>query len=1019
MRLSRFFIENYHFTLVFFLIMMVIGTYSFFTMPRMEDPVVYISGGSVIVIYPGASPLDMEQMVALPIEETVNEMDDIRRISTSLRDGVATVSVEFEHGTNPRDKYNEMVMKINEAEGRLPDNITSIETVQWTSTDVSVMQLAFVSETADYTEMERAAELLRKQIETVWGVRKVELHAIPETELRVSLDMEKMATHNISSEQVIKAIQSSNVNIPGGSINAGGLTFGLRTSGSYESPDQLRRTIVGSYMGRTVYLENIADVHFTTADNLYNARYNGKRAVFLSVQQQEKMNVFRITGEIKQKTEKFAESYGEDDIQIVSVFDQSVNVDRRINSFLKNLFQGILLVGIVILLTMGFRSSLIVILAIPLSVVTGLGVVDISGFALEQVSVAALVVALGLLVDNSIVLTDNVNRWIEKGKNAKEAAIEGVSEIGWPVISATFTTFLAFIPIILLQDKAGDYIRSLPVTIIATLGFSLIITLSLSPLLASYLFRKKSRGRGRFRLFNKLLNWIISKPYKSVLKFALTNRLFILFSALLLLAVSYIVFGFVGVSFFPKAETPQLMIRVEMPEGSSLDKTDNAARWVESVLDTIPLVSHYATNVGKGNPRIYYNIFTRPYSRNFAEIYTELKRYDVNEYEKFIEDLRRAFASYPGASLTVKEFEQGVPMEAPVEIFVTGQNVDVLRKISGDVELMLLAQEGAVNIENRLDKTQTDLHFVINRDKAGVLGVPLYEIDRTVRMAVSGLTVSHFRDSEGKEYGIVLRKPQGDSIRAEDLGSIIVTSLEGKHIYMDQLATLEFRTSPSLVSRYNMQRNAAVLADIRRGFTLDDVLGPVMEQLEKYPFPQGYGYHISGELESRRETFGGMKRAILITIISIFGVLVFQFRSFIQPLIIFSAFPLAAVGSVWMLFATGYTFSFTAFIGLISLAGIVINNSIILVDYTNRLIKQGMDKDEAIREAGATRFTPILLTSVTTIGGLLPLTLQGGTLWAPMGWTIIGGLITSTFLTLIVVPVLYKTYGGNNGSQTV
>ncbi len=988
------------------------GLISFFTMTRMENPAMYISGGSVVVIYPGASPADMENLVAIPIEQGVNELDDIRKINTTIREGIATISVEFEHGTDAKEKYNELVSAINAV--TLPGDIYSVEFIQWTSTDVAIMQLALVSDELEFSELERVAEGLKRRIETVRGVKKVELHAIPAQQLKVFIDMEKMAAMNISAHDVTGAIQSNNANIPGGILAMNGRSFGVRTSGSFSNIDELKRTVAGSYMGQLVYLENIAEVAFGYEKNNYLARFNGETAVYLSVQQKEDIDIFDVVKGIDRQMQLYRNSL-DGRVELVKVFDQSETVDRRINGFMNNLYQGIFLVGLITFLAIGIKSSIIVIMAIPLSVIIGLGIVDLSGFALEQISIAALVVALGLLVDNSIVMVENLNRYLKMGYPARDSALRSVSEIGWPVITATTTTLLAFIPIILLPDKAGDFIRSLPVTIIATLTVSLFITLTLSPFVASLIFRKgiTRQRQTRWRIFERLSDRIISGPYDRFLRLALKWEIMSLLTVIVLLAVSAYAFRYVGISFFPKAETPQMMIQIEFPEGTDIERTNQAALWVESILDTIPLIKLYSSNIGKGNPRIYYNHFARQFARNFAEIYVELQEYNRREFGNLVEQLRTVFRTYPGARITVREFEQGVPIEAPVAIYILGDQVDILTIISRDIEDILNSQPGSVNVENILDKSQTDLFFNINREKAGILGVPVHEIDRTIRLAVNGLTVSEFRDNEGRDYDIVMILPGSEQISVNDLDKIFVTSLAGRHVPLRQLASLEFITEPSLISRFNMQRNAAVLSDIRSGYNLDDVMNPLLLQLDEYSFPEGYSYYVAGELENRRETFGGMRRAVLITIILIFGVLVFQFRSFTQPLIIFSALPLAVIGSVWMLLITGNTFSFTAFIGLISLIGIVVNNSIILVDFTNKLRNDGAALDEALIKAGKIRFLPIVLTSLTTIGGLLPLTLAGGTLWAPMGWTIIGGLLASTFLTLVLVPVLYKLLSRN------
>jgi multidrug efflux pump subunit AcrB len=421
-------------------------------------------------------------------------------------------------------------------------------------------------------------------------------------------------------------------------------------------------------------------------------------------------------------------------------------------------------------------------------------------------------------------------------------------------------------------------------------------------------------------------------------------------------------------------------------------------------------VKYYASNVGHGNPRIYYNVMSKNYLKNYGDIFVFLEEYDIEKYDNLISQLRKTFNNFPGAKINIKEFEQGVPIAAPIMIYIEGDNIDELRKIASDVEKFIENEKGTINIDNELAKSRTDLFININKEKANLFGVPIHEIDKTIRAAITGMNISKFRDKDGEEFNIVMRLPFEDKIKMSDFDKIYVKSMSGKLIPLRQLASIEFKKAPSLITRYNLSRTALITADLEKGTNLDEIMEPVIQKLNQYPFPNGYTYRISGELESRDEAFGGMKIAMIIALISIFAVLVLQFKSFSQPLIIFAAIPLALIGSIWALFITGNTFSFTALIGLLSLIGIVINNSIILVDYTNKLRDSGKSIIEALKIAGETRFTPIILTTLTTIGGLLPLTLRGGTMWAPMGWTIIGGLLVSTMLTLIIVPVLYNLF---------
>ncbi len=1038
MRLPRYAIDNSSFVWMAVIFMTIIGIRAFMTMPRTENPEVTVPGSSIIVLMPGASSMDLEKMVALPVEEALNELEDIHMISSEVRDGLAVVAVEFEYNTDADEKYDEVVQKVNSIRNSLPEEIHQLDMWQWSITDMNMMQLALISPTASYAAMEETAEVLRERIEKIRSVRKVTYYGLPDQEIYIHLDFEKMAMASTSMDHIIRAIESNNVNIPGGEIKLGPTSLSVKSSGSFQDLDEIRNCVVNSNSGRLIYLRDLARVEYGYEKQNHLTRYGSgkmagdrvsaldgaRRAIFIGISQKEGLNVLATAEEVTPVVEAFKDELPAD-MELEVVFNQPTTVRNRINGFVNNLLQGMLLVFLVIFISLGFRSSLLVAIAIPLSLSIGLGFLDFAGFGLQQISIAGLVVVLGMLVDNSIVMVENINRFIQQGHNRRDASIKAASEIGWPVISATLTTILAFVPIAAMPDQAGEFIKSLPVTIMITLTVSLVIALTFTPVITSSMFRERGEVPSRARGVGRLLKWIIEKPFRATLNLALKRPLVTLLLALIYLAVSSWMFRSVGISFFPKAQQPNLMIQATMPEGTNLDRTDQVARYMESVLDTMPEVRYYATNVGHGNPRIYYNVFPRRYDSRFAEIYVELDSYDPELFPGILDRLRSEFDTDPGVRIRVKEFEQGPPFEAPVQIYLNGEDLEVLRQISGEVEGIIREQPGAFNIENQFVKTNTELHFEINKEKANMLGVPVIEIDRTIRTAVTGIGISKFRDKSGEEYNIVMKMDHGGEFSVEDLDEIYVSSLSGKQIQMKHFVDLSLRQVPSSISRFDMERTAEILADVRAGFTLDEVMDPIMEKLEQYPMPTGYRYHIGGELESRSDSFEGMTNAILIAIVSIFSVLVLQFRSFKQPIIVFLAIPFAFTGMIWALLITGNTFSFLAFVGLTSLVGIVVNNSIILVDYINVLRKRGEPFEKALKVAAETRLTPIVLTALTTIGGLLPLTVRGGSMWAPMGWTIIGGLTVSTLLILIIVPVTYKllerrkaNQAGSSGAQT-
>jgi multidrug efflux pump subunit AcrB len=1020
MTLSKWAIENASFTGIVLVLLTLLGAVSFWTMPRSEDPQFETGTVNVTAVYPGASPEDIESLVVDPIEEAVGELEDVDRIESTIQDGVATTSLNFLASVDPDDALADVRRAVSEVRGEVPDGVQRLTVDKFSTTDVTIYQLALVSESAPYTTLESAAERLERRLERVTGVKQAETWAYPEQEVQVALNLERVRETGLSLDRVAGAIRGEAQNLPGGNLDVGTRRFNVQTTGDYASLDELRATVVGQEGNSVVRLGDVASVRQRPAEVTHRARFNGSRAVFVTVEQRGGANIFRVLDQVKEERAAFAETLPAG-VQLETVFDQSESVANRVDGFFGNLLQGILLVGGVVLLALGWRASGIVMTAIPLSILIAIYVLDLTGFGLQQISIVGLVIALGLLVDDAIVITENVARYRRKGHAALTAALRGTEEVGWAVISTSLTSVLAFLPIALVQSGSGDFIRSMPLTVIFALGASLAVTLTLTPLLAARALGGAGRDDsddtspppdgasatdrqvGSTSWFMRRLQSVVAGPYRRGLRWALGRRWGVVGVAVAALGGSAALFPLIGVSFFPDAEKPQFLVSVTTPEGATLGKTDRAVRRVERWLADRNDVRRYAANVGRDNPLVYYNVIPRREKSTVGQVFVEAE--SAAAVPAIATDLEAAFADVPAARYETEIFKNGPPVEAPVAIKVIGPELGELRRLAGRVEDLMRTTDGTMNVDNPLSATKTDLRVAVDRGQAGMHGVPFAAVDRTVRMAVAGLPVATYRDPEGEERDVVLGLP-GDP-QVSDLERLTVSSASGAQVPLRQVATVTLEREVARIDHFDTERAVTITADVRPGASAVAVTQAVVQRLDDTTLPSGYRTFVGGELEAQEDSFASLLPALLGAVFGILAVLVLQFNSLRQPIIILTAIPLSVIGAFPALLLTGYTFSFTAFVGFTSLAGIVVNNSTILVDYANQLREQGRSILGAAMEAGKTRFAPILLTTLTTIGGLLPLTLTGSSLWSPLGWVIIGGLLVSTVLTLVVVPVLY------------
>ncbi|HUX96831.1 MAG TPA: efflux RND transporter permease subunit [Bacteroidales bacterium] len=1004
MKISESAVKNYQFTIVIFLLLVALGIYSFHNIPQAEDPEFPISIFPVIAIYPGASPSDIEQLVVDKVEESLNELEDIVRIKSEIKDGVAVIVIEFSSDTDPDKKYDEILRQINAIRDDLPRDLYSIETLKIQAGNTNIIQSALVSETAGYNELRNFAEELKDEITSLPGIRKSEVVACPDRELEVAINLPKLSHLHISVTQVIGAIQSENANIPGGSVEIGPKKLNVKTTGNYKSLEEVKRTVVGSDMGQLVYLGDVADVGWKDEEARYYGRYNGKDAVFIIASMKKGQNIHEIRNSIYDLFDSFEKKLT-GGIKLERGFDQSENVKSKLGRLEKDFLFAFLLV-LITLLPLGFRASGIVMISIPLSLFIGITGLFLIGFSINQLTIVGAVISLGLLVDDSIVVVENISRWIRGGSSPFDAAVKATGQIGPAVIGCTATLIFAFLPLMFLPGMAGKYMRSLPTSVTFIVIGSLFVAMTIIPFISSLVLKGNVDPRGNRVL--RVLNKAIDFTYGRALHWSLKNPVITVILAGLFFLSSLFLVNVIGFSLFPKAGLPQFLITIETPRGSNIGETDRVVNHVEGILSLRPEVRYYMSNIGKGNPMIFYNSFQKSEQSTMGEILCEVNIRSQPEIEEFINSLRDTLDQYITARIYVKEFENGMPVDNAIAMRLVGDNLDSIKVYSDRIEGIFRNSDGTDYIKNPLSQSLTDIRVVVNSEKAGMFGVPAVEIDRTVRLGLAGITAGQFRDADGQEYSINVRLPHNNANTVSSLDDIYVSSLTGSQIPLSQLARIEFENSPTLIQHYNNERSMTISSGVRTGYNTDKVTKEILKRLSEIRFPERFRIIPAGEIESRKQSFEGIGSAILIAIFGIFAILILEFRTFKSTLIVISVIPLGIIGGLLMLWATGYTLSFAAAIGFVALIGIEIKNSILLVDFTNQLRQKGTPVDEAIIKAGEIRFLPVLLTTLTAIGGLLPIALGHSNLYSPLAWVIVGGLITSTLMARLVTPVMYK-----------
>jgi multidrug efflux pump subunit AcrB len=1007
MKITNFAVKNYQFTLIIFLLFAVVGVLTLFTMPRSEDPTIHPPEYLITVIYPGTSPKDMEEQVAKPIENKIYGLENIDKMLTTVEDGIAVIQPKFKYGVDVDNKYQEISTEMNALKNsELPKDIYLIKTEKISSSDVKVLQVALVSNNASDKLMRDEADILKSRLEKITNLKEVKYFGMPEQEIRIDVQLDKLAQLKIPLNLVVGSLQSEAADVPGGSVNLDSKVFNVKTSGKFKDIEDVAGTVIYNANGKIVYLKDVAEVSYKNETVNHITRINGHRCVLVTAAMKDNVNIAEVQQEFTPILDEFSKRLPSN-IRLVKNFDQADMVSQRLGHLGFDFALAILLV-VITLLPLGFRASLIVMISIPLSLALGLIALNLLGYSLNQLSIVGLVVALGLLVDDSIVVVENIERWLREGHSRKDAILKGTQQIGVAVIGCTATLVIAFLPLAFLPDTAGEFIRSLPMAVITSVLASMIVALTLVPFIGSRILKTHTHGEGNF--FLKYLQRFLTYSYRRIMPLALKWPKTTIGLSLIVSALAFFLFTKAGFKLFPTSEKPMFLINIKMPLQADIPESDRVTKLVEDELKQHKEIVYYTSNVGKGNPQIYYNVHQQDIKPDFAQIFVQMDQ-EASPTSKIdlIRRLRQRFKDFPYAKIEVKDFEQGTPIEANIVIRVFGEDPDTLRALSFKVENILRNHPGTVYINNELNTYKSDVKIKINKEKARTLGVLTSDIDKVIRLAVAGLTVGDYIDDRGDSRNVVITLARDKFSNLDAFKNLYVNNIQGIPVLVSQIATISFETSPTAINHFNKSRFVKLTSLTRENVYANDVLKDIVPQLNALKMPPGYYYKLSGEAESEGDTLGGNFLAVILLSAFLFiGVLLLQFKTFKGIIIVLSIIPLGIFGGVVMLLITGNPMSLVSIIGFIGLSGIQVKNSLLLVDFTNQLRMEGHSIDEAISMAGETRFLPVVLTSITAICGLIPLAMNPNPLIAPLAIVLIGGLISSTVLSRIVTPVMYK-----------
>ena len=1005
-------------TILIFVGLVVMGLYSLINLPVDLYPEVEIPFVSVFTQYPGASASDIETNITRPIEDALNSVSNLKEITSTSSDNNSVIFLQFEYETNLDEASNDIRSALSFIEQFLPEDAQRPVILKFNS---SMMPIIFYAITANesYAGLEKILdERIVNPLNRIEGVGSVNLAGVPGRSIYVEIDPRRIEAFNLSVEQIGNILRAENLNMPAGYLEMGQFDYPLRIQGEFPESDIIGNIVVGSFNGNNIYLRDVAEVRDTIRDTRLYEQVNGEKGMRLFIQKQSGANTVKIAREIDKQLTQLAKTLPPD-VKIEKIFDTADFIQGSINNLTSALmFAGIFVILVVLFFLGRWRASIIIIITIPISLIVAFIYLFLADASINIISLSSLSIAIGMVVDDAIVVLENITRHIERGSRPREAAIYATNEVWLAVIVTTLTVVAVFMPLTFVSGLTGVLFRQLGLIVTITVVTSTVAAITLTPTLSSLMLRlrpkKENPGRLSYDRTVKVALDGFDRFYERTLRWALRHKTMVSIVSIAFFVMSMSLFGVIGTEFIPESDESRFSVSVELQTGTRADQTLLTTEKITNLIrETYPEVDLISSSTGSDDRGGFESLFN---AGGTHTIRFTVRLVPVLERERTVweisDDLRERLKVFPEiVNYSVSTGDGGMFGGSGVSVEIYGYNFDETNAVAAELSEKIKQIEGARDVQISRDRSKPELQILLNQEKMMMHGLNTATVSNMVKNRVAGMTATRLRQF-GDEYDVVVRYNRKFTNTLTEIENIAIMNPQGQMVRLAEIAEIREFWSPPTIERKRRERMVSVsLTPYQK--PLNELNAELQKAIEDTYIPSGVQVKISGAIEEQMESFMDLGLLMVLSLVLVYLVMASQFESLKMPLIIMIAIPFSFAGVAIALFITGTTLSLIAGIGAVMLIGIVVKNAIVLVDYINLMRERGMELYEAVALSGRSRLRPVLMTSLTTMLGMLPLAMsvgEGSEIWSPMGISVIGGLLFSTFVTLVIVPVVYVIF---------